>query len=373
MQTRICIKRSCFNVVDSLLQIYESRCGVKVLFPILQLAIGLLFGTGSLSAQQLQRFEFSEPHLGTNVQITLYAPTEVVANEAADAGYFRIRELNQVFSDYDGMSETAKLCRSAGTGTQFVVSPDLFDLLTKSLLLSQQTDGAFDVTISPVIKLWRTARRQRVLPDPAQLENAKKLVGWRKIVLRKENQSVELTQTGMLLDFGGIAKGYIAQQACDAVRKSGCPRCLVAVAGDIATGDPPLDANGRELSGWRVGVAPLDKPDGEPSRILSLKNMSVSTSGDAFQFVEINGVRYSHIVDPKTGLGLTHRSSVTTISSNGAIADGLATALTILKTEDGMKLLHQYQGAAALVVVATPDGVNATESPTFRGFLQSKP
>ena len=340
---------------------------------------GLLPVTGASGsaamAQALERFEFSEPHLGTLVAVTLYAPNETVATEAASAAYARIKALNRILSDYQDESEVARLCRTAGSSQAVEVSPELFEVLSRSLALSEATDGAFDVTISPVIKLWRTARKQRQLPDPQQLAAARELVGWKNVKLDAQRRTVELVHPKMQLDFGGIAKGYIAQQVRDLLAERGLKRCLIAVAGDIVAGDAPLDADGHETAGWKIGVAPLDKPDGPPSRLLSLKNCSVSTSGDAFQFVEINGVRYSHIVDPKTGLGLTQRSSVTIIARDGADADGLATAVTILGVERGLKLIEQSQQAtsshktAALIVLATNNGLTVSESPHFQSFV----
>ena len=346
---------------------------------VVWLLAGLLpvTGTGGSAAmaQALKRFEFSEPHLGTLVAVTLYAPTETVATEAAVAGFARIKALNRILSDYLDESEVSRLCRTAGSGTAVEVSPELFDVLSRSLALSEATDGAFDVTISPVIKLWRAARKQRQLPDPQHLAAARELVGWKHVKLDAKRRTVELLKPGMQLDFGGIAKGYIAQQVRDLLARRGQNRCLIAIAGDIVAGDPPLDADGRETEGWKIGVAPLDKPDGPPSRMLRLKNCSVSTSGDAFQFVEIGGVRYSHIVDPQTGLGLTQRSSVTILAPDGADADGLATAVTILGVERGLKLIEQSQHTAAthktaaLIVLATSNGLTVSESPHFPSFV----
>ena len=334
-------------------------------------------GIGSCAAlaQMWQRFEFSEPHLGTIVAVTLYAPTETVATEAAVATFARIQELNRILSDYLEESEVTRLCRTAGSGTSVEVSSELFEVLSRSIALSAATNGAFDVTLGPVIKLWRAARRQRKLPDPQQLIAAKKWVGWKNVKLNAEHRTVELLQSGMQLDFGGIAKGYIAQEACDLLKRRGLNRCLIAVAGDIVAGDPPWGADGSETEGWKIGVAPLDNPEGPPSRMLRLKNGAVSTSGDAFQFVEIGGIRYSHIVDPTTGVGLTQRSSVTVIAPDGTTADGLATAVTILGVERGLKLIEQSQPAAtsqrtaALIVLAQSDGRSVSESPHFKTFV----
>ncbi|MBM4075881.1 MAG: FAD:protein FMN transferase, partial [Planctomycetes bacterium] len=307
------------------------------------LVFGFMFSTGW--SQTLERFEYAEPHLGTLVEITLYAPTEQVANEAAEAAYGRIEELNRILSDYNPDSEVMRLCRTSGTQTQVAVSSELFELLSDSQNISDRTTGAFDITIGPLVRLWRKARKEKRLPDPMDLEQARRLVHWKNIKLDPQGKTVELTQAGMSIDFGGIAKGYIAEQARQVIINQKFPKCLVAVAGDIAVGDPPPNKEG-----WRIGIAPLEKPDGPPSRFVTLSNCSISTSGDAFQYIEIDGVRYSHIVDPTTGLGLTHRSSVTVIAKKGAIADGLATAITVMGKEKGLKLLEHFPNTEAYVV-----------------------
>ncbi len=331
------------------------------------IAVCLLWNSSISKAQSAERFEFREPHLGTIVEVTLYAPDETVASDSARAAFARIAELNRILSDYNPDSEVLRLCRTAGTGQAVPVSQELFEVLAKSLEISAATDGAFDVSIGPVVKLWRAARRQRKLPSEDQLAAARQLVGWKQIHLDSKERTVELRKKGMSLDFGGIAKGYIADQARAVLVTRGIRQCLVAVAGDIAAGDPPP---GRDC--WRIGVAPLDKPDGDPSRYVRLVNGSISTSGDAFQFVEIGGVRYSHIVDPSTGLGLTRRSSVTVVAPNGMDADGLATAISILGSDRGLKLIEQSKGTAALIVVATDDGLSVTESPGFAKFVDDK-
>lgn len=324
----------------------------------------LLWHPSITKAQSLERFEFREPHLGTVVELTLYASDETVANDSARAAFARIEELNRIFSDYIPDSEVMQLCRMSGTGQAVRVSPELFEVLERSIEISKATEGAFDVSIGPVVKVWRSARRLRKLPPAEQLEEARQRVGWQQIILDPAARTVELRKRGMLLDFGGIAKGFIADQVRTVLKGRGTRHCLVAVAGDIAAGDSPP---GRD--GWRIGVAPLDKPNGLPSRYLRLVNSSISTSGDAFQFVEIDGVRYSHIVDPATGLGLTRRSSVTIIAPQGVAADGLATAISILGPDRGLKLIDQTKGAAALVVLAGENGVTATESTGFAKFV----
>ena len=320
--------------------------------------IALLWVAPSTSAQSLERFSFAEPHLGTIVEITLYAPEESVANEAAKAAFARVVELDRIFSDYKADSEVMQLCTDAGSRGPVKVSQDLFQVLDLSLRISQKSDGAFDVTVGPLVKLWRRARKEKKLPTPTEITNAKACVGWQFVALDAEKQTVELKRRGMQLDFGGIAKGYIAQEMSRRLRDRGIDRSLVAVSGDIVAAEPPPLADG-----WKVGVAPLAEKQGVPSRLLLLKNRAISTSGDAFQFVEIDGVRYSHIVDPQTGLGLTQRSSVTVVAAEGALADAMATAVCVQGPERGLRLAESSDQIEALIVQVTEQGTKTVETP----------
>ena len=323
--------------------------------------VSLIWIARFASAQSLERFSFAEPHLGTIIELTLYAPEESVANEGAQAAFTRVKELDRIFSDYKPGSEAMRLCENAGSGRPVKVSSELFHLLRQAVAVSEQTDGAFDVTVGPLVQLWRRARREKRLPNPDEIAIAKKCVGWRHVTFDEAEQTIELKRPGMRLDFGGIAKGYIAQDVARVLRQRGLNQTLVAVAGDIVASDPPPNAEG-----WKIGVAPLDRPNGAPSRLLLLKNGAISTSGDAFQFVEIAGVRYSHIVDPQTGLGLTGRSSVTVVARDGTMADALATAVCVLGSERGLKLIEDSDQTDALIVQATDSGIRVLESKTFR-------
>ena len=327
------------------------------------LIVSMIWTSSLASAQSQERFQFAEPHLGTIVEITLYAPEDIVANDAAKAAFSRVRELDQIFSDYKNDSETMRLCESAGSGQAVKVSAELFHVIRKSLEISEKSDGAFDVTVGPLVQLWRRARKQKILPNGDEIIAAKGLVGWKFVKLDEVTQSVELKRKGMRLDFGGIAKGFIAQNVSQLLREKGHQQTLVAVAGDIVAGDAPPNT-----PGWKVGIAPLDRPNGAVSRLLLLKNCAISTSGDAFQFAEINGTRYSHIVDPRTGLGLTQRSSVTVLADDGTTADALATAICVLGPEKGLKLIEGRDRIEALIVRATDEGPRVIESKSFQSY-----
>jgi thiamine biosynthesis lipoprotein len=312
-----------------------------------------------------QRYAFTQPHMGAEFELLFYAPDEPTAKKAAQAAFARIAALDAMLSDYNPRSELSRLSGAAGKGTAVRVSDELWRLLRQSEALSRQSKGAFDVTVGPVVKLWRRARRNGRLPDEERLQEALRAVGQRHVRLNADDQTVELLQPNMRLDLGGIAKGFAADEALRVLREQGIARALVNASGDIAISDAPPDAQG-----WKIGIAPL-APEEPPSRILLLTNCAVATSGDAWQFVEIAGRRYSHIVDPKTGLGLTTRSSVTVIASNCTTADSLASAVSVLGPQQGVKLIEATCGAATLIVQVEQGRAVKYESKRMAGFETS--
>jgi thiamine biosynthesis lipoprotein len=305
---------------------------------------------GLLSAG-LERFEFESKHMGTTFRVVLYAPDKPVAKKAADACFARVAELDAVMSDYKKDSELMRLCKRFATevGEPVKVGDDLFFVLQKAEELSKRSDGAFDVTVGPVVQLWRLARRTQELPDPKEFAAAREKVGYKKVALDAKAKTVRLLTPGMQLDLGGIAKGYAADEALKLLReKFGIKQALVAASGDIACGDPPPGE-----TGWKVEIAPIAKS--QKPRDLVLANAAVSTSGDLEQFVEIKGVRYSHVLDPKTGLGLTGRRSVTVIARDGITADSMTKAVSVLPPEQALKLVEDTPGAACYIVIPDKD------------------
>jgi thiamine biosynthesis lipoprotein len=215
----------------------------------------------------LQRFTFTEPHMGTRFRLVLYAPDESTGNRAAQAAFRRVAELDGIMSDYRATSEIMQLCKKAG-GDPVPVSSELFAVLDRAQEVAQRTDGAFDVTIGPVVRLWRLARRTQRLPPADELAAARALVGWQLVKLDPKKRTVQLTRPGMLLDLGGIGKGYAADEVLAVLRKHNITRALIAAGGDVGVGDPPPGE-----PGWRVGIAPLDNPDQPPTRFPSSRIM----------------------------------------------------------------------------------------------------
>jgi thiamine biosynthesis lipoprotein len=307
--------------------------------------------THSAIGDEPARFEFTRVRMGVPFNITVYAPGEAVANSAADAAYRRIKELNDVFSDYDPRSEVSRLMREAKPDEPAKVSRDLITVLKRAEEISRTSGGAFDVTVGPVVKLWRRSWRSKEKPDQKAIDNALSHVGYQRLVLRPTTSTVTLASPNMQLDFGAIAKGYACDEALKVLAKHGITSALVEAGGDMACGDAPPGK-----TGWTIAVEALAKESEQQPRFLTVKNCGVATSGDAYQFIEFDGVRYSHIVNPKTGVGLTHRSSVTVVAPDGTTADALASAVSVLGPERGKALIEKTDGAEMLMISSDENG-----------------
>lgn len=314
--------------------------------------IWITVGVVAVGAEpELKRFSRVEPHMGVEFEAVLYAADESDAEAALTAAMVRIAELDKKLSDYDLQSELSKLSEtSLATASQAPhfsrvrVSDDLWMVLAESQRLSQASAGAFDVTIGPLTKLWRRARRWKELPDSAALATAQAAVGFPHLRLDPADRTAQLQKPNMRLDLGGIAKGYAAEEGLKAIKEQGMERALVRASGDVAAGAPPPGEHG-----WRVGIAPLD-PREAPIRFLSLTNCAVSTSGDAHQHLVVDGQRYSHILDPRTGSPVAGRSSVTVIAPHGMMADGLATAASVLGPDKALELITRHRGTELYMV-----------------------
>jgi len=319
------------------------------------------------SGNEPTRFESTRVRMGVPFNITVYAPDEAVANAATDAAYRRIRELNDVFSDYDPRSEVSRLVRDAQPGQPVKVSRDLLSVLQRAEEISNASDGAFDVTVGPAVKLWRRSWRSKTKPDQNAIADALSRIGYARVSLDPKASTVTLAKPGMQLDFGAIAKGYACDEALRILKEHGITSALVEAGGDMACSDAPP-----ERDGWTIAMEATAKEGDQPSRSLTVRNCGIATSGDAYQFIEFDGVRYSHIVDPKTGLGLTHRSSVTVIAPDGTTADALASAVSVLGPNRGKALVEKTPGAEMLMVFVDQDGRrHEVTSEGFASFLQA--
>jgi thiamine biosynthesis lipoprotein len=318
------------------------------------------FSLGASRGAEESRFVFEKAEMGLPFRITLYAHQPSLAKAAADAAFARIAELNAVFSDYDPDSELSRLSRTSGRGQAVPVGPDLWRVLEKSQQLAEKTQGAFDLTVGPLVNLWRRVRRKRELPSPALVEEMRARVGYKAVRLDPVARTAELAVADMRLDAGAIAKGYAVDEALAVLDRLGIHRALVGGSGDMAASDPPP---GQE--GWRIEVPAIDAPGAPPSQVVLLARRAIATSGDHFQYVEIDGVRYSHIVDPRTGVGLIGQSSVTVVAGNCATADSLATAVSVLGPQKGLALVESTPGAAVHWVGREGNAIQSADSPRW--------
>jgi thiamine biosynthesis lipoprotein len=279
------------------------------------------------------------------VHVVLHAPGSEAARRAATAAFARIAILDQMMSDYRPDSELRRL--EGRTGEWVPISAELYEVLRCALEISEATGGAFDPSIGPLVVLWRRARQTGRLPDSPSVAAARASVGWWDIHLDPSRRAVRLERPGMRLDLGGIAKGYILQEARRILRSHDVTRTLIESGGDIVVGEAPP---GR--SGWRIDTGAADS--GFADRASRLVNAAMATSGPTFQYVEIEGVRYSHVIDPRTGHGVTSPVIARVIADDAAAADGLATALTVLGEGRVSAIRERFPGAMVDLTKPSP-------------------
>lgn len=289
--------------------------------------------------QGLKRSQYTQIHMGVQVRIVVFAPDRETAATACRAAFARIAELDEIMSDYRPRSELMRLCAQAG-GRPVPVSDDLFLVLQRAQDLARRSRGAFDVTSGPYVRLWRRARDTGQLPSAEELEEAWKRVGWQRMRLDPDAQTVRLLVPGMQLDLGGIAKGYALDCALDVLRQHGISRALLEAGGDIRVGDAPAGE-----PAWRIMVAGA----APGKRFVTLTNAAISTSGDTEQYVDLAGERYSHIVDPRTGLRRGKPVLATVTAPDAITSDSLATAACVLGPRAAARLVRSVPGAEVYV------------------------
>lgn len=250
--------------------------------------------------------------MGMEVRMTLYAPDEPTARRAGTEAFAVIAALDQRLSDYRDDSDLRAIERAAPDAVRVV--PEVFAVLKRALEVAEASDGAFDPTVAPLVALWRQSRESRALPAPDTLDAARRLVDWSRVELNESALTVRLPERGMRLDLGGIAKGYILQLASDSLRSERIASALIEAGGDVVS---------YGARAWKAQV-------GAGCSVLGAVHGALSTSGATAQFVEIGGVRYSHVVDPRTGLGLTDHHTVHVRAADGATSDAWATALGVI-------------------------------------------
>jgi len=322
------------------------------------------------SGAESARYEVSHPQMGVLFKIAFYAPSRSQAEAASAAAVARIDAVNAIFTNYSSESEAMRLCHSAPHAQPQPISDEMCLVLDMSQRMHAASGGVFDVTVGSITKLWRRARRRRQWPTPEQWREAAAPVGMQGVELSAvgSKKFARLTREGVRFDFGGVAKGYAADEAINVLKEHGIVRALVDASGDITVGEAPPGE-----TGWKIAIrtdprADEEVPEGRDARkplALSLAHVAVATSGDATQFFIHQGVRYSHIVDPRTGRPVAGAATVTVIARTGAEADMLASAVSVLGCCEGKRLIEKTPGAAARI--DTPLG-EKRHAVTTRGF-----
>jgi len=298
----------------------------------------------------MERFEFVQMKMGVPVRIILYCNSPELAQNAADKAFERFDQLNAIMSDYDKESEIVQLAirndkrffETKGSDTDlFPISDDLFQVLKAARHYSKISDGAFEVSVSPLVQVWRRAQRLRKLPKESEIALAREKVGLAFWELQESDdgvKSVRFLRDGMRFDFGGIGKGYAVDQAFDLIQNMGILIVLVDAGGDMRIGDAPPGG------GWKIEIS------AQTQDITKFSNIAIAASGDTFQYFELEGQRFSHIIDPHSGYPLVNQALVTVFAKTAMEADALASALSVLSPEKRELFLAKLPDIKAIIV-----------------------
>ena len=298
---------------------------------------------------QDKRYTFEKGLMGSPFKLIIYASNDSLANNSANAAFKRIEELNASLSDYRDESEINAVSVQSGTKKWIPVSKDLFDILFISNDISKKTDGAFDATLGPIVQEWRRATRKGYFPDEKLIADALSKTGYHKVKFDASSQSIQLEDKGMRLDIGGLGKGYAADEAVKVLESYGIKSAMIDAGGKLALMDPPPGEKG-----WKIVIS-----SGRDSiETIEYSNVGIATSGPTYRYLDYKGKRYSHIVDPKTGIGLEHHVRTTVVSPNATEADALATAFSVSGIKAGKKYLKRFPNNKVWLVETKGDRIN---------------
>ena len=311
---------------------------------------------------QDNRYAYSIQKMGSPFNLVLYADTKQIADSAAKESFKLVDSINLICSDYDSTSELFKL-RYSVVGLPVRVSPILFELLYVAKAANKDAYGSFDITVGPLSRLWRSARKSQQFPTNGAINTARNRIGFNKVQLDSAAQTITFLQPNMQLDMGAIAKGYAADKVLALLQSRGITTALVDAGGDmVVAGMPP------QKKGWTIGI----NVPGEQEQLLEskliLSNKAVATSGDAFQYMLHEGKKYGHIIDPRTGYGVTFQRNVTVVAPDATTADWLATACSIL-TLNQVKILAKKYKSEVLITTLQNGRIRKVSFGQFDGYL----
>jgi thiamine biosynthesis lipoprotein len=292
----------------------------------------------------LEEYKIAERLMGNAFEITVVADNKTWAFEKINMAIAEIRRIEKLLTTFDDNSQTNQINRQAGIAP-VKVDKEVFDLIKRSIRISEITDGAFDITYGSIDKrLWNFDRSMTNLPDEETARSMVKLINYQNVLLDDNTCSVMLKEKGMRIGFGGIGKGYAAEMAKQLLKNEGVESGIVNASGDLASWG--FQANGQP---WTIGIANPDKAQ-LPFAYLNITNMAVATSGNYEKYITINGKKYSHTINPKTGLPVTGIKSVTIFSPNAELADAMATPVTIMGIRAGINLVNQVNQLDCIII-----------------------
>jgi FAD:protein FMN transferase len=291
-----------------------------------------------------QIFSVVQKLMGNRFEISVVSEDENWANERIENAILEISRIEQLLTTFKPDSQTNLINAHAGIKPVYV-DKEVFNLIERSLKISNLTQGAFDITYGSIDKtLWNFDTKMTSLPNAVTVKSMVKLIDYQRVILNQNEQTVFLQDVGMRIGFGGIGKGYAAEMAKQLMIREGVKSGVVNASGDLTTwGNQP---NGKQ---WTIGIADPNHKDKTFSS-LNISNMAVATSGNYEKFVMIDGKRYSHTINPKTGLPITGIKSVTIIAPNAELADSLATPITVMGVKVGLDLINQIKGIACVII-----------------------
>jgi len=281
--------------------------------------------------------------MASRFEVTAISENDTLAWKAINASIDETRRIEHLISEWDSTSQTSLINRNAGS-MPVRVDKELFDLISRSIKVSRLTGGAFDISFAPLMNIWKADGSMKHLPSPESVAVAKSKTGYEKIILDPVNQTVFLKEKGMKLGFGGIGQGYVGNRCMHLMQAMGIHAGLINVSGDIVTWGKQPDG-----SDWRIGIADPKKKE-QVISWLSVHDLSVVTSGGYEKYDIIDGKRYSHILDPRTGYPAQGVSSVTIVSPDIELSDALATGVFVLGVEEGLNLVNQLRGVECLII-----------------------
>jgi len=282
--------------------------------------------------------------MGNRFELNVVSDDAIWAEERIDAAIAEIKRIEQLLTTFKDDSQTNEINRNAGI-KPVKVDQEVFDLVERSLKISQLTQGAFDITYGSIDKsLWNFDLNMTALPDAETAQKSVRLINYRNVILDAANCTVYLKEVGMRIGFGGIGKGYAADKAKQLLQAQGVKSGIVNAAGDLITwGAQP---NGKA---WTIAIADPDQST-MPFSTLNISNMAIATSGNYEKYVMINGKKYSHTIDPVTGLPVTGIKSVSIISPSAELADAMATPVMVMGVKVGLDLINQLKHVACVII-----------------------